>query len=210
MTRPKTTMSNVDAPRNANCSGARPNTSSSGWAMTKPQAANSSTNRQRAGRHPRRGTSPLRRRSSTWSGLGPRGGPSVSGTSAGHRVLLEDGDADAAGEVADEVEEQRQHHAGGGAGQHQHDPTEREGLEDALVLELEAADQALALGALAVLVGERRASRPRASTARGRWSSWRPPPSLLGRRRRSVEAVVGSGSWLRRRRCPRSSRSRAR
>ena len=41
-------------------------------------------------------------------------------------------------------------------GEHEHDATEREGLEDALVLELEAADQTLALRALAVLVGDRR------------------------------------------------------
>ena len=42
------------------------------------------------------------------------------------------------------------------ARQHEHDPTQCEGLEDALVLELEAADQDLSLCALAVFVGDRR------------------------------------------------------
>ena len=73
--------------------------------------------------------------------------------------------------------------AAGGAGQHEHDAAERERLEDLLVLELEAALEPLALGALAVLVGERRAPRPPA----GAWWSCRPPrlaPVVDGRRRR--------------------------
>ena len=91
-------------------------------------------------------------------------------------------------------------------GQHQHDPAERERLEDALVLELEPADQPLALRALAVLVGDR---RPLVLGLLGHGRRWCSSRRSCGSAPEIVVGVVVSVVALRLR-CLRSSRTRAR